>query len=117
MFEEHENDIKARKPCAWTRKGDVYYHIQKFQIPYWCCNIPRVADTISCHSYASTIGVVLVPSNLTHHTIVTYLLPTVVRNIFKCYDLEGDCALNTLILFPTCAATNTSEKPAKFIGI
>ena len=117
MFEEHENDIKARKPCAWTRKGDVYYHIQKFQIPYWCCNIPRVADTISCHSYASTIGVVLVRYDITHHTSVKYLLPTVMRNIFKFYDSKGVCALNMLLLCPTCTATDTLEKPAKFIGI
>ena len=110
-------NIKAHKPCTWTRKGDFYYHLQEFHRPCWCCNISRVADTISCHSYASKIGVVLVRYYLTHHTSVTYLLLTVVKNVFKFYDSKGVCALNTLFLWPTCAATNTLAKPAKFIGI
>ena len=53
---------------------------------------------ISCHSYACTIGIVLVRSDFTHHTSVTYLIPTVARNIFKIYDSKGVCALNTLLL-------------------
>ena len=108
--------IKARKPCAWTRKGAVNYKLQEFQRPCRCCNIPRVSGTIYWHSYASTIGVVLVRYDLTHHTSVTYLLPTVVRNIFKFYDSKSVCALNTLLLLPNFAATNTLAKPAKFIG-
>ena len=63
------------------------------------------------------IGVVLVRSDLTHHSSVTYLLPTILRNIFKCYYLKGVCALNTLLLFSTCAATDTLENPTKCIEI
>ena len=72
-----------------------------------CFNIPRVSDTLSSHSYAFTIGVVLVRSELTHHTSVTYLLPTVLRDIFKFYDSKGVCALNTLLLCSTFFATDT----------
>ena len=105
--------IKSSKPCAWTRKVAAYYQIQEFQRPCWCCNIPRVADTISCHSYACKIGVVLVRSDLTHHTSVTYLLLMVVRNIFKFYDSKFLCALNTLLIFTTCAATNNLGKASQ----
>ena len=109
--------IKALKTCAWTRKGAVYYHLKDFQRPCRCYNIPRVSDTISCHSYVRSIGVDLVRSYLTHHTSVTYILPTVVRNIFKFYYSKGVCALNTMLLSPNFAATNTLENPSKFIGI
>ena len=65
----------------------------------------------------SKIGVVLFRSDLTHHTSVKYLLRRLVNNIFKFYDLKGVCALNLLLFCPTCAATDTLTKPAKFIVI
>ena len=110
-------NIKAIKPCPWTWQDTVYYQLYKFQIPCRCCNIPRVADTSSFHSDTCTVGVVLVRSYLTHHTGVTYLLTKVLRNVIKFNEPKGACSLNTLILRPTCAATNTLENPPKFIGI
>ena len=112
-----KNYIESSKPCAWTRKGAVYYQLQYFHRTCRCCNIPRLADTISCYSYVCTIWFVLVMSDITNHTSVTYLLPTVVRNIFKFYDLKGVCAINTLLLWSACESTGTLAKPPEFIGI
>ena len=97
--------------------GAFYYQLQEFQRTCWCCKIPRVSDTIYFHSYVSTIGLVLVRSDLVHHNSVTYLLPTVVRNIFNFHYLKGICALNALLLCPNCVATDTLTQPSKFIGI
>ena len=63
------------------------------------------------------VGVVLVRYDLKRHTGVTYILPTVLRNVMKFNDPKGVCALNTLIPRPTCAAANTTEKPPKLFGI
>ena len=60
---------------------------------------------------------VILGSELKNHTSVTYLIPMVVRNIFKFYDSKGVCALNTLLLCSNYAATYTLEKTPKFIGI
>ena len=82
-----------------------------------CCNIPRVADIISCHSDACMVGVVLVRSYFKHHTGETYLLPAVLRNVIRFNDSKGVCDLNMLILRPIFAATNTLAKPPKFFRI
>ena len=63
------------------------------------------------------IGVVFVSPELTHHISVTYILPKVVRNIFKIYDSKGVYALNPLIICSTCTATDPLEKSPESIGI
>ena len=93
-------DIEARKRCAWMRKSAVYYQILLFQRLCQFCNIPRVADTISWHRYVSMIGVIRVMSDLTHHNSVIYLLPTVVRNIFKFMTRKVSVTLTRCFFFP-----------------